>query len=129
GIQSRPEYANPKALLDLRVRKALARAVDSPGIVEAVTGGHGLLTYSLTSPAASYYPVIEKTLVKYPYDPQAADQGLEVAGLSRGADGFYTQADGSPFKIQVATEGGAGNERNNAIFVDSLRRAGIDASS
>ena len=31
GIQARPEYANPSSLLDVRVRKALARAVDSQG--------------------------------------------------------------------------------------------------
>lgn len=129
GIQFRPEFVNPRSLLDVRVRRAIAHAIDGPSALEVTTGGRGLLTYSLTSPAASTYPVVERSLVKYVYDPQRAQRLLEEAGLSRGADGFYVHADGEPFRIEVATDGGASNERQNAIFVDSLRRAGIDAYS
>jgi peptide/nickel transport system substrate-binding protein len=129
GIQFRPEYVQPRSLLDVRVRRAIAHGIDGPSAVEVTTGGKGLLTYSLTSPAASYYPVVDRTLVKYPYDPRMTQRYLEEAGLVRGADGFYAHGDGEPFRLEVATDGGASNERQNTIFVDSLRRAGIDASS
>jgi peptide/nickel transport system substrate-binding protein len=129
GIQMRPEFVNPRALLDVRVRRAMAQGMDAPGAVQVTTGGRGLLAWSLTSPLADYYPAVERTLVKHVYDPRAAQQSLEEAGLVRGADGFYAMPNGEPFKPEVATDGGASNERENAIFVDSLRRAGIDASS
>jgi peptide/nickel transport system substrate-binding protein len=129
GIQFRPEYVNPRSLLDVRVRRAIAHGIDGPSAVEVTTGGKGLLTSSMTSPAASYYPVIDRTLVKYPYDPRLSQRYLEEAGLVRGADGFYAHGDGEPFRLEVVTDGGSSNERQNTIFVDSLRRTGIDAYS
>jgi len=126
-IQLRPEYVDPPALLDVRVRRAIAHGMDAPSAVEVTTGGKGLLTWSLTSPAASYYPVIERTLVKHQYDPLLAARDLEDYGMVRRANGLYTQADGEPFRIEVATDGGTSNERQNALFVDSLRKVGIDA--
>src|SRR5207248_11757536 len=42
---------------------------------------------------------------------------------------FYASRSGEPFKPEVATDGGASNERENAIFVDDLRKNGVDASS
>ncbi len=127
GIQFRPEYVNPKSLLDVRVRRAIAHGMDAPSAVEVTTGGKGLLTWSLTSPAASYYPVIERTLVKNVYDPRLTARDLEDYGMVRGADGFYVHPDGEPFRVELATDGGTSNERQNALFVDSLRKAGIDA--
>ncbi len=49
-IQSRPEAVSPRALLDVRVRRALAHSMDSAGTFEAISGGRGLLMASLTPP-------------------------------------------------------------------------------
>jgi ABC-type transport system substrate-binding protein len=127
-IQHRPDYVNTKALLDVRVRRALAHAFDTPGALEVFTGGRGVITYTATSPRASYYSAIERVITKRQYDPRTAQRLLEEAGMVRGADGFYVSWTGEPFKPEVWNTGGALFERENQLFVDGLRQAGIDAA-
>jgi peptide/nickel transport system substrate-binding protein len=131
-IQLRPEFAAPKALLDVRVRRAVAHAIDQPSAVEALTGGRGLLTYTLTHPSVPYYGEIERVITKYSYDPRRAQQILEEAGFRRGADGIYVappELGGEPLRMEAWHSAGSDEERENAILADSLRRAGIDAVS
>jgi peptide/nickel transport system substrate-binding protein len=131
-VQQRPEYASSPALLDVRVRKAFAHAVDLPTAVEALTGNKGLATSTLTSPAASYYPEVERAITKHSFDPRRTQQLMEEAGFHRGPDGFFVsppQLGGEPFRLEAWHSAGAAWERENAILVDSLRRAGIDAVS
>lgn len=125
-IQLRPEHANPRALLDVRVRRGLAHTLDRQTMMEVMTGGRGLVTYSLTSPRSPKYAAVEPTILRRPYDLRATQQSLEEAGLAKGPDGFYLVPGGEPFKLEVAVEAGFA-ERDNAIFVDSLRQAGVDA--
>src|SRR5581483_4475366 len=127
-IQLRPEIANPKSLLDPRVRAALAYAFDVPGALDVFTGGHGVATSTLTSPLTDYYPQIAKVITKRDYNLQTAQQKLEAAGMRRDADGFYVSASGEPLKLDIWTTGGAVFERENRIFADSLRQAGVDAT-
>jgi peptide/nickel transport system substrate-binding protein len=131
-VQQRPEYASSPALLDVRVRKAFAHAVDVPAAVEALTGNKGLATYTLTSPAASYYPEVERAITKHPFDPRRTQQLMEEAGFHKGADGFFVsppEFGGEVFRVEAWHSAGAAWERENAILVDNLRRAGIDAVS
>ena len=128
-IQHRPEYVSPKALLDVRVRRALAYAFDTPGALDVFTGGRGVITHTLTSPRVAYYPAIERGITKRDYDPRATQRLLEEAGYARGADGFYLTPTGEPLKLDLWNTGGAVFERENRIFVDSLRRAGVDTSA
>lgn len=50
---------------------------------------------------------------KHPYDSRAAQAALEEAGFVRGGDGFYANRNGDPLRVEVATDGGAGFERDN----------------
>jgi peptide/nickel transport system substrate-binding protein len=126
-IQFRPDLVSPKALLDVRVRRALAHAFDMPGALEVFTGGRGIITFTVTSPLAGYYPLVERVIIKREYDPRTAQRLLEEAGMVRGADGVYVSAVGEPLKFELWSSGGATFERENRIFVDSLRQAGIEA--
>lgn len=127
-VQFRPEYVSPKALLDVRVRRALAHAFDVPGAMDVFTGGKGAITHTLTYPRVDYYPAIERVITRRDYDPRTAQRLLEEAGLARGPDGFYTGPGREPFKVDLWTTGGAVFGRENRIFADSLRQAGIDAT-
>jgi peptide/nickel transport system substrate-binding protein len=128
-IQNRPEAADPGGLRDVRVRKALAHGMDREAAFESSTGGKGVLMESLSPPTKPYYPDIDRVIAKYPYDPSRTRQLLSEAGIVRSAGGAFAGPAGEPFKVEVATDGGATNERENSIFVDSLKRAGVDASS
>ncbi len=128
-IQHRPEYTNPRALLDVRVRRALPYAFDVPGVLDVFTGGKGVATHTLTSPRVDYYPTIERAITRRDYDPRTAQRMLEDIGFARGQDGFYAGPGGQPFKVDLWNTGGAVFERENTILTDSLRQAGIDATS
>lgn len=128
-IQSRPDAAAPPALLDLLVRRALAHGMDSVSAFEATTAGKGLLMYSLTPPTKDYYSTVDGAIAKYPYDARSVARLLEEAGTVKGSDGFVVGTDGEPFTVEVASDGGSVFERENAVLVEGLRRAGIDAIS
>lgn len=125
-IQFRPEFALPP-ILDVRVRQALAHAFDKQGINEALIGGKALITDSMTSPRAPYAQLVDAALTKYPFDTRRTQQLLEQAGLVRRADGFYASPGGERFRPDVWYIENPTQESENAILVDTLRRAGVDA--
>lgn len=127
-VQHRPEYAEPKGLQDLRVRRALAYGIDAQLANEVLNNNKGLITHSLTSPGVSFYSQVEPSLTKYPYDPRRSEQLMQEAGFARGADGFFVGADGTPFRLGVWSSSGSKNEQENAVIVDGLRKSGFDAN-
>jgi oligopeptide transport system substrate-binding protein len=71
-----------KPLNDVRVRKALAMAVDRTAIVEKVTKGGQIPAYHFTPPGvAGYTP-----RAKFEYNPEAARKLLAEAGYPNGKD-------------------------------------------
>lgn len=64
---------------DLRVRQALAYAIDYQGLVDAVMRGKGEVTGSMLPPAAYGY---SKPQTQYPHDPDKAKSLLKQAGHS-----------------------------------------------
>ena len=89
-IQHRPEYANPKAILDIRVHRALAYAVDRATLAETLWSGQLEPRDTIFDTTADFYPVIDRNLTKYPYDPRASERLMTEAGYTRGPDGSWT---------------------------------------
>jgi peptide/nickel transport system substrate-binding protein len=127
-FQFRPEVATPSELLDLRVRRAIAHAMDNQTAVDVLTGGKGMATSTVTSPAVDFYPEVDRVITKHPYDPRRTEQLMAEAGFTRGAGGFFERA-GDQFDPGLWSSGGTKNEQENAVIVDSLRRSGIAATS
>jgi peptide/nickel transport system substrate-binding protein len=76
---------------ELRVRKAIARAIDRAGLLYAVWRGHGDLTFGPISPHLQGFHSADVT--RDGYDPAGAEQLLDLAGLHRGADGVRFRLD------------------------------------
>jgi peptide/nickel transport system substrate-binding protein len=127
-VQMRPDAVENPALLDVRVRRAIASGIDSPTAVEVLTSGKGIPTGTLTSPRVPFYAEIDRVIRKYPYDARQAQQLMEEAGYTKGSDGFFASRDGQPVRFSVATSAGVKNESEAATYVDSLRRAGFDVT-
>lgn len=130
-FQMRPESARPpEVATDVRVRRAIVHGINKREAFDAVTDGHGLLSDTYTSPNREYHPQVDREITKYPHDPRRAQQLLEEAGLTRGAGGGWLTTRGEPVDLPIWYTGGATQfEQETAIFVDQLRRIGINASA
>lgn len=127
--QFRPEIVNPRGILDLRVRKAIAHTIDRPLLVDALFEGQGITAETLATPRMPHFGAADWAIAKYPHDPRRAEQYLVQAGYARGPDGVYTSAaDGRLAPEWRATSGGD-SDTQLAILVDTMRRSGIDAHS
>jgi peptide/nickel transport system substrate-binding protein len=123
-IQFRPEFVNPQALQDVRVRRALVHGLDVPGAVD-VFGGEATSTF--IHPRVAHYAQVERVAPKRPFDVTTAQRLLDEAGFRRGADGMYVSPSGERLTLEFWDTGGRAT-RETAIFVDGLRRVGVDAT-
>jgi len=126
-FQLRPDRAQPPEMLDVRVRRAIVHSWDKKQLFDAVTAGHGLLSDTFTSPAQEYQPLVDREIMKYPYDPRRTQQLLEEVGFTRGANGMFLTPRGEPMEVQLNYTGGTSQfEQETAILADQMNRAGIN---
>jgi len=125
-LQQRPEYVGHRGLLDLRVRRALAHAVDRQSINDGVFDGLGTPTESLVSSDVPFFPEVDRLLTKYPLDLNRSAQLMSEAGYARDAEGFFADGQGTRFHVDFAVQDASEIERMQQILSDSWRRAGFD---
>jgi peptide/nickel transport system substrate-binding protein len=110
---------------DLRVRQALAYAIDRKKIIHDVTYDVHQVAYA-DEPSFSW--AYEPSVVHYNYDPQKAAQLLDEAGWKLAPDGFR-EKNGQRLAFNLsAAAGGKTGEAVEVILQDDLRHVGIDAS-
>lgn len=116
------------ALRDVRVRQALAYAIDVDGFISSTLFGHGHRAQqhhlSGTWPAAQ-----ASSLTRYAHDAAAADALLVQAGFTRGSDGIFAK-DGKPLSLVLYTN--AGNKARETFLqmtVEQLGRFGVRAEA
>jgi peptide/nickel transport system substrate-binding protein len=121
-FQSRPEFANPAAILDLRIRRALAYGIDKQTFTEVVYGGELKVLDTIFEPTAEYYPAIDRAITKYPYDPRASERLMSEAGYTKGPDGAYAGPPGKLSLIMIATQG----RQELPVLAAGWRQIGFD---
>ncbi len=127
-IQFRPEYQKTPALLDLRVRKALAHGIDRQALNDALFQGEGFMTETWIPPMYPYYPDVDRAITKYPYDPRQTERYMNEAGFTKGGDGFFTSAAGERFRPDFWVEAGSQFEKELVIIQATWANAGIDVN-
>lgn len=125
-VQFRPEYVNPRAIHDRRVREALIHSMDRKELTDALLGGQGIVADVLVSPQRENYADIDRAVKKYAYDPRRAEQLMGEAGFTKGSDGFYAGAPGERFSPEMRALGGAAEEQELTALTDLLRRSGVN---
>jgi peptide/nickel transport system substrate-binding protein len=102
---------------NVKVRQAVAHAIDRKFIIQKLLFGYGQISDSEVAPAMkdSYNPNVPK----YAYDVAKANALLDEAGLKRGADGvrFKTRIYGTPGVRQIMSE----------VIKEQLKAVGISA--
>ncbi|HZT05390.1 MAG TPA: ABC transporter substrate-binding protein [Chloroflexota bacterium] len=125
-FQFRPDVLTQPALMDLRVRKALAMTVNKDPINEAVYEGNSLISNTMIPPLTETGKAIDRAITKHTYDPRAAEQLLEDAGFRRGADGIYTSPSFGRFHSELATNAATDNEAELAILDHTWTQFGLE---
>jgi peptide/nickel transport system substrate-binding protein len=111
-------------LKDLRVRQAIAYAVDREAIVKAVLKGHGTVAHVPNSPVSWAYPDA-KNITKYEFNPKKSGPLLEAAGYKKNEHGIY-EKDGSELAFTlIYGQGGKSSPKNAEIMQSQLKTAGI----
>lgn len=126
-FQLRPEYANPREIIDLRVRRAVAHSMDKQLLADALHEGEGIAADVLVRRSAPEFPTIDRLATKYAYDPRQSQQLLEEAGMTRGGDGMYVNSSGTRFTPEWKATAGGDTEIQLGLLADGLRRIGVDA--
>jgi peptide/nickel transport system substrate-binding protein len=122
-IQHRPEYASPRAILDLRVHKALAHGIDKQTFAETIWAGELRVLDTIFEPSAEYYPVIDRAITKYPYDPRTSERLMNEAGYTKGSDGlFASPTEGKLTFVVMAPQ----VRREPPVLAANWRQAGFD---
>ncbi len=127
-VQHRAEYANPRAVRDVRVRRALAHAIDKGAINETLFEGKGITSDTLLYPTLGYYSLVDQAAVKYPFDLRRAEQLMREAGLAQDRDGFWGSPTDGRLNLEVRNIQSAQNDAERTIIADGWRRAGLEVT-
>ena len=127
-VQLRPALAAPSTLLDLRVRRALAHALDKQAINDAIYDGAGIMADTIVPPQMWYFAQVDRAINRYPNDIRRTEQLMAEAGYSRAADGVFTHAAQGRFRAELRTNASSQFEAEMHIIGDGWRRAGFDFS-
>lgn len=124
-FQLRSDLVAPRAILDGRVRKALAHAVDKAAINEALYDGEGTPANSMVSPMSRFGAEAERAAMRYPYDLSRSAQLMAEAGFVRVADGLFASQSGERFAAEIKTNAGPASEAELLVMADCWRQVGF----
>jgi len=126
NVQLRPEQANPRAILERGVRRALAHSVDKEGLMEGLFAGEVPTADQFLPRTVPYFAELDRAIVKYPYDQRRTEQLLNEAGWRKGGDGVFANTAGARFAFEHWGLAGSQNDKQGAIMADGWRRAGFE---
>ncbi len=124
-----PQFLNPTPpqMTDVRFRRALLHAANRQEIADTVQAGRVAVAHSWIGPDSPDYPHVEKSIVRYEFDPRRATQLLEEVGFVKGGDGFYQDTAGQRLNVEIRTSATDINQKSSFAMQDNWQRAGIGA--
>jgi len=125
GFQLRPELASPRAVLDLRLRQAIAHAVDRQAIADAAYNGQAIVADTPVWVGSAWGEAIDDSIPTYAFDLRATDELLTQAGYSKGPDGFYRGPDGK-LSLELSSTESPTTAAEIQVTANELQVAGID---
>jgi len=125
-IQFKNDFVNPRAVTDLRVRRALLQAVDREALSGAILDGDVSVAHTIAGPVEEYFPDLDRGLTKYPFSTREAENLLSQAGFNKGGDGFFADASGQRLAMELRAFAADPGPQEAAILSDMWKKLGID---
>lgn len=107
---------------DVRVRRAVAQAVDRETMVRTLARGYGRVVNSIIPPQS---PLYNAALAGHAYNPTASQQLLREAGFAAGPGGIL-QKDGRPFRVRYNFLSEKRYQDVGLVVQQYLRQVGVD---
>lgn len=97
-----PQFLNPSPPVvgDARFRKAALHGIDRQQMIDTLEAGMTQIAYGWIGPDQPEFAQVEKSVVKYEYDPRRAAQMIEEIGYAKGADGVYRRS-GEKLTVEI----------------------------
>ena len=125
GFNANPKKTNHRELLDPVVKNAMAHAVNRDKIIETVYNGRAAPAASILTPIAGDY--LDPTIEPEAYDLALANQLLDDAGYTKGADGIRTTPAGERMSYEVILPTDIeGQQRKFEIIQEDWKAIGIE---
>jgi peptide/nickel transport system substrate-binding protein len=107
------------ALRDVRVRRAIAQAIDTKTLVDKVFAGYAEPGGGVVPPVYAAFHWDPTPGAARTFDPAAANRALDEAGYPKGADGIRKGPDGRPLTFRLV---GHNNYSYDAQDADYIKR-------
>lgn len=126
-----PASAPLRALQDVRVRKAIAMAIDKQAIVDKAYQGVASPGETIIRPLSVYWHLDIPDDQLIPYDPDGANAMLDEAGYARGDDGIRIDPEtGDRLVIRMPTSNDTpGSEIAGKLIASFLQQIGIEVNA
>jgi peptide/nickel transport system substrate-binding protein len=112
-----------RAVLDVRVRRALLHAIDRKAIVEGIFAGKTESPHFWLGSNDPAFAAVERAATKYAYDPARSEALLREAGWVRSGDEVARNG-GEPLSLPILALAGDVEGQETAVLADAWKAVG-----
>ncbi|QRP50893.1 ABC transporter substrate-binding protein [Amycolatopsis sp. FDAARGOS 1241] len=116
-VNNKPIGNGNPVLKDLRLRQAIAEAIDPKTIVDKVMGGYGQLGGGVVPPIYSGYHWDPAPNEARKFDVAAANKALDEAGYTKGQDGIRVAPGGARLELRLTGHANRAFDQRTAQYV------------
>jgi len=124
-FQQRDWGNQQRAVLDVRVRRALLHAIDRRAMVDALYAGKAPVQHFWLDPADPAFAAVDRTAAKYEYDVARAEALLREAGWVKAGDGVARNPQGDALNMPMLNHPSDLDMAEGAIVVDYWKAVGV----
>jgi peptide/nickel transport system substrate-binding protein len=124
-FQMREWPNHQRAVLDLRVRRALLHAIDRQGLVEGLYAGKAPVQHFWLAPGDPAFLGVDRAVTKYEYNPARAEALLVEAGWTKGPDGIARNASGQVLDVPMLNGAGEADQLEATALANQWKAIGV----
>lgn len=122
--------ANPPLMTNPQFRRSLLMAMDRQTLLDSFQRGQASVAHTTVfSPTSAEFPYIEKSIVKYPFDPRRAAGMIEGLGYTRGPDGLFHDVGGPALSLEMRTIVREPQSKMVLAIADNWKQIGVDTQT